>query len=49
MKEGRKNKLGDLIMSIVMGCATIAGFVVLCLIMWGVVILFEIFLKSENI
>jgi hypothetical protein len=49
MKESRKNKLGDFFMSIVMGCATIGGFIVLCLIMWGVVKLFETYLKSENI
>ena len=48
MKEGRKNKLGNFLMTLVMGCATIAGFIVLCLVMWGVVKLFETYFKSEN-
>ena len=48
MKVGRKNKLGDFLMTLVMGCATILGFIFLCLMMWGVITIFETYLKSDN-
>jgi len=48
MKEGKRNILGDLIMSITIGCATFLAFILLCALMWGTFMIFATYLKPEN-
>ena len=49
MTEGKKNVVGDLVMSLTICCATVVAFLFLCAIMWVTVKLFVIFINSENI
>jgi membrane-anchored protein YejM (alkaline phosphatase superfamily) len=48
MEEGKKNILGNFLMSVTIGCATFIAFLILCIVMWATTMIFLSYLKPEN-
>jgi len=48
MEEGRRNLLGDFLMSTAIGCATLLAFLVMCVVIASTLIVIISFLKHSN-
>jgi hypothetical protein len=45
--DNKRNLLGDLIITITVGCASLLAFLLLCGMMWVLFIIFATYLKSD--
>ena len=48
MNSGKKNLLGDLVMSTVIGCATLFAFLFMCILIGTTLTVIVSFLKNAN-